>query len=230
MKYLILLALFLTGCATTSSQNLPSREVIGLEGLDPYEVSNLDKGQYFLAINSKAYKTGLKKRASIIFINNQMKQKNINLNTVNLRYWLKNQLAKREYFIDRLSPLIQIAVLVEYGVEPVNSPAYQQKFDKVLFNRYLKVYAIDYAKFKNSKKVDIVWDVDISSLGPSEDLSKVLPVLASFIPDVLEQNLEKGKKVIVPQNDPRLEATKEVPTSIPVDDFKPTVDELNFFN
>ena len=219
MKKLAFLTILLlaTGCATTGTKSIEEVQVP--------KVSSLDKNKYVVSVNAKNFNSKLKKRASIIFINSQMKQKGVNVNAVNLRHWISNSLSKKGYYIDRLGPLINFAILVEYGIEPISSREGQEE---VMFNRYIKLSAIDYAKFKQNKKVNLLWETKIHSVGPDSDLSKILPIVAGFLNESVETDL--SKEYVLDSNDPRLESTKEVPTTIPVDDFKPTLDELNFFN
>ena len=219
MKKLAFLTILLlaTGCATTGNKTIEEVKVP--------KVSSLDKNKYVVSVNAKNFNSKLKKRASIIFINSQMKQKGVNVNAVNLRHWISNSLSKKGYYLDRLGPLINFAILVEYGIEPLSSKEGQEE---VMFNRYIKLSAIDYAKFKQSKKVSLLWETKIHSVGPDSDLSKILPIVAGFLNESVETDL--SKEYVLDSNDPRLESTKEVPTTIPVDDFKPTLDELNFFN
>lgn len=219
MKKLAFLTILIlaTGCATTGGKNNDTVSVP--------KVSSLDRNKYVVSVNSKNFNSKLKKRASIIFINSQMKQKNINVNAVNLRHWISSSLSKKGYYLDRLGPLINFAILVEYGIEPLNNREGQEE---VMFNRYIKLSAIDYNKFKQNKKVSLLWETKIHSVGPDSDLSKILPVVSGFLNESIETDLTQ--EYVLDANDPRLEITKEVPTTIPVDDFKPTLDELNFFN
>ena len=88
--------------------------------------------------------------------------------------------------------------------------------------------ALDYPELRNNKEHKVLWETRVSSIGPETEMAKILPVLAAFVEEGLDKNVEA--KYFVSTNDPRLEPTKTIPTSISVEEFKPTVEELKFFN
>lgn len=229
----LLILTSLIGCTTlpkgsvTDFSLLPPEE-LSLDKISVYDMAYLDKAQYLVSIEGAKGKMASQKRVGLIFTTETLKQQQISITSINLKSWLVKELKGNGYYIERISPRSQVVILVEYGVQEIKNSTYEQQFQKKLYNRYLNLRALNYPKFKEDKQIEVLWETRISSLGPETDINKILPVLSALVPEVVGQN--KKEILLVAKNDPRLENTKEVPTAISVEEFKPTVEELKFFN
>lgn len=229
MRLLLVIPLFLTlGCASSLKKEAPVVSSQSLEGLSISDLANLDKKQFLIELNSFKKEENFKRKASLVFLNPEMSNRRLNLNTINLKFWLRGFLNDKGYILEKLHSKSSIVIVVDYGISSIKSPAYEQTFGKSLSQKTLTIKAYNYQDLKKEKS-KILWEGKITNLGPEADLSVVLPVMASFLKDVMETNVSKSQ-IMIPHNDPKLELTKEVPTAIPIDDYKPSIEELNLFN
>jgi hypothetical protein len=229
----LLILLILSGCATTSNSVrefsiLKKEPLIKVDDLSTYDMAYLDKSHYFVQIESAVTKEKAQKRVGMIFTTETLKQQKISLNSINLKSWISKSLKNQGYFIERISSSSQVVILVEYGMEEYPSVKYQQNFKGKLYNRYLNLRALNYPAFKKQKQQKVLWELRVSSIGPDTEIGKILPILGAFVGEGLGKTLED--KFFISNNDPRLDSTKEIPTAISVEEFKPTVEELKFFN
>lgn len=233
MNKLFLILLILTGCATgqkslTNFSILPQDSAVKMDSLSIADLAYLDKSHYLIQVEGAKSKNKAKKMVGLIFTSETLKQQGLSLNSIYLKSWLKTALKTQGYYLERISSRSQVVILVEYGFDPVEGKKYQQEFKGKLYNRYLKMKALAYPELRNNQEQKVLWEVRVSSIGPDTEMGKILPVLAAFVSEGIEQNVES--KYFVSTNDPRLESTNTIPTSISVEEFKPTVEELNFFN
>jgi hypothetical protein len=230
----LFLIIFLAGCATTKVgpvdrfSLLPENTPIHMQDLSPMDMAYLDKSQFLVQVEAAKGKDSGGKRVGLIFTTETMHQQPISITSINLKSWLVKGLKTQGYFFERTNPQTQAVILVEYGVEEINNPIYQQQFHKKLYNRYLNLRALNYPAYRESRAQKVLWEVRLSSLGPESDMNKILPVLSALVPEVVNQSVTQN--LLVAPGDPRLELTKEVPTAISVEEFKPTVEELKVFN
>lgn len=229
MRIWYFLILLISSCASTNKPvtefTLLSKSAISsLEKMDGSQIASLDRGQYLVQIEGAFRKTSSKNKTGLIFVNDTLKQKEISLESIFLKNWIKKILKNNQYYIERLSTQSKVVVLVEYGTEELVHPKTKEK----LQNRYLKMRAIDYSLFKKNKTQDVFWEARISSLGYDIEMKEILPKLAAFLDEAVEKDV--NYKMWLSEEDPRFELTKQIPTAISVDEFKPTVEELKFFN
>lgn len=234
----VVLALFLiilvTGCATTKVgpvdrfSLLPQNIPVAMQDLTPMDMAYLDKSQYLVQMEAAKGKDTGEKRVGLIFTSETMRQQPISLTSINLKSWLVKGLKNQGYFLERTNNQTQVVILVEYGVEEINNPVYVQQFHKKLYNRYLNLRALNYPAFRDKRQQKVLWEVRLSSLGPESNMNKILPVLSALVPEAVNQ--QTTQTLLVAPGDPRLQMTKELPTAISVEEFKPTVEELKVFN
>lgn len=230
----LFLIILLSGCATTKVgpverfSLLPETTPVNMQELTPMDMAYLDRSQFLVQIEAAKGKDGGGKRVGLIFTTETMRQQPISLTSINLKTWLVKGLKTQGYFIERTNSLTQTVILVEYGIEEVKNNLYTQQFHKKLYNRYLNLRALNYPAYRDKKEQKVLWEARISSLGPEMDMNKILPVLSALVPEVVNQ--ASNQSLLVAPKDPRLELTKELPTAISVEEFKPTVEELKVFN
>lgn len=235
MKVFYLLLIFIVGCAHSPSKNknieelslLDPKQNLSLQGLTPQDFNSLDFESYLLFIDSDVKELGKSQIAGVLFVNELLKKQVVSLNSIYLKGWIKDSLRSKTYYVDKLSSKTKIIILTDYYVNEIK--IFNNKNESIpFFNRVLTLKALDYQEYKNNKKEVIQWEIRISSLGPSNNINKILPVLASFIETAV--GTKSNTRYIISSNDPLLKKTQSVPHSIPVDDFKPSVEELNFFH
>lgn len=228
-----LILLIFTGCATTGQSVrqfslLKPQSATSLNSLSVYDMAYLDKSHYFVNVEGAKGKSEGRKRVGLIFTTETLKQQKISLNSINLKTWISKNLKQQGYYIERITSQTQVVVLVEYGVEEYKNEQYSSQFKEKLNNRYLNLRALDYPAFRDKKEQKVLWEVRVNSIGPEQDIGKILPIIGAFVGEGINRNITD--KFFISNNDPRLDITKEIPTAISVDEFKPTVDELKFFN
>lgn len=232
--FLVFLVLGLAGCASSpvkkSVEEMVQPEALAptfLEGLNYGDLISLDKSVYLVEIKSKNLRPHKEKhkKASVIVVNEKYKQRSaLNLPLINLKYWLRRQLNTKEYYVESyLHGKTPISVLVQYGQMPL-----QNNKGLDLKVRYIRLIAIDYQEYKKSKHFVPLWEGQISSVGPKATAEEMMPVLGAFIDKVVETG--ENKRFLVPLNDPILEKTKDLPASVVIDELKPSLEELEFFN
>ena len=230
MKKLFLILLISTGCATskkdlTQFSILPEVSQVSVNSLSDFDLAYLDRGHYLVQLEGAKSSIKPKKLVGLIFTTETLKQQGLSLNSIYLKSWLKTSLKTQGYYLERISSKSQVVLLVEYGLSEYSSG---KDFKGKLYNRYLKIKALDYQQLRSQDKQEVLWEVRVSSIGPETEISKILPVLAAFVDEGIEKNVEN--KRFISTNDPKLEQTKPIPSAISVEEFKPTVEELNFFN
>ena len=229
MRLILLFPLLLTlGCSSSLKKADSSLENLSLVGLSLSDLSNLDEKQFLIEVQAKKNKDGFKKRAALVFLNPEMTNRKLNLNTINLKFWLRGFLNDKGYLLEKLNSKTNLVIVVSYGVSAAHNKNYEETFGKSLTQKKLEIKALDYQALKKDNHKPF-WEGKISSVGPENDISLILPAMASFLKDVIDTDLDSNR-IIIPSNDPRLQLTKEVPTAIPIDEFKPSIEELNFFN
>ena len=230
----LFLIILLTGCATVKTgpvgrfSLLPETTPVHMQDLTPMDMAYLDKSQFLVQMEAAKGKEKGGKRIGLIFTTETMRQQPISITSINLKSWLVKGLKTIGYFLERTNAQTQVVILVEYGVEEINNPTYVQQFHKKIYNRYLNLRALNYSAYRDSKRQKVLWEVRLSSLGPESNMNKILPVLSALVPEAINQQVTQT--LLVSPRDPRLEMTKEVPTAISVEEFKPTVEELKVFN
>jgi hypothetical protein len=230
----IFLIILLSGCATTKVgpvdrfSLLPQEIPISMQSLTPMDMAYLDKSQFLVQMEAAKGKTSGDKRVGLIFTTETMRQQPISLTSINLKSWLVKALKTQGYFLERTNSQTQVVILVEYGIEEINNPVYVQQFHKKLYNRYLNLRALNYPSYRDKREQQVLWEVRLSSLGPESNMNKVLPVLTALVPEAVNQQVTQT--LLISPGDPRLEISKEAPTAISVEEFKPTVEELKVFN
>ena len=197
-----------------------------IEGLTYGDLVTLDKSTYLVELQGKNYKNleSKNKKAALIVVNEKFKQRSLNVPSINLKYWLKKQLNSKSYYVESyLNSKTPTVVLVQFGERSMPN-------DKVgeLKVRYLRLIAVDYQAYKNKKEVVPIWEGQISSVGPSKGVEDMLPILGSFIDRSIGQDVKE--RILMPATDPILDKTKDVPVSIVIDDLKPSLEEIEFFN
>lgn len=232
--WIMILSLFLVSCATTAPkktvEDMVAPQILDpafVEGLSYADLLALDKSVFLVETRSqnlRAHKEKYKK-SSIIVVNEKYKQRTaLNMPLINLKYWLKKQLNSKEYLVEGyLHGKTPIAVLVQYGQMPLqNTKGLDLKV------RYIRLTAIDYQEYKKNKSFVPLWEGQVSSVGPKATAEEVMGVLGAFLDKVIENG--EVKRYLLPSNDPLLDKTKDVPASVVIDDLKPSLEELEFFN
>lgn len=197
-----------------------------VEGLTYGDLVSLDKNTFLVELKGTNYKTldQKQKKASLMVVNEKLKQQTLNMPSINLKHWLKKQLNKQSYFVESyLNSKTPLVILVQYGDRKIKE---SRVGDMNL--RYLRVIAVDYQAYKNKKTLVPIWEGQISSIGYQRTAEEILPILGSFIDRIIGQNI--NERVLLPITDPVLEKTKDVPVTIVIDDLKPSLEELEFFN
>ena len=236
MRNLIILSmlLFLSACATTAPKktvnDLVSPEAVGpelLEGLSYGDLVSLDKSVFLVEVKSKNLRVNKEKykKGAMVVVNDKYKQSSaLNMPLISLKHWLKKQLGAKEYIIEGyLHGKTPILILVQYGQSPM-----EQTKGLNLYMRYVRLIAVDYQEYKKSKNLVPYWEGQVSSVGPRPRAEEVIHVLGAFLDKTMEST--GSKRYLIPTNDPLLEKTKDVPSSIVIDDLKPSLEELEFFN
>lgn len=233
MQYIFLIFLFiLSSCSSLSKKPLDLRKLSlikesklsNLESLSLRDLAFLDKEQYLIHVESATTENYKINNVGIVFVNESLKQQGLTLGSIHLKKWIEDAFLIKNYQVERINKSTQVVVLVEYGVNNVPpNPNIPYK----LHQRFLSLRALDYKKLKIGE-LHVFWEMKISSIGVSTEINKILPILASFIENNIGTNFENHYLLSI--NDPQLERTKKIPSGIIIDDFKPTVEELNFFN
>lgn len=80
---------------------------------------------------------------------------------------------------------------------------------RTTFGRWMRVEAVDYAEFAQTRTVKSVWETRIISVGRSGDIREVIPVMIGAGTKHLGENTGKFVRVVLSESDERIERLKK---------------------